>query len=387
MGNPLGEPALATTLQEQYVWSLRYVDAPILRDRNADGDSQTGGYGLNGSGLEERLYYLTDANMNVTALAEPDGDVVERYAYSPYGRAYVFDESWSPRAASSYDNNILFAGYWRDGATGLYHVRFRMYHPDLGWIQRDPFGYVDGMNMYEYCGSGPTKYVDPSGLWSQYETLWTVQLKRNGLWGTLTKNQEVWGHFYEAKWVALGEGKCREDMTFTPYTIQPRTAKPKTIWKNPYPAGDADLFLFYVRGAYDVDLNATCAGITGPTIGINLHLDIDNIPNTGIYLKGGTGLGYNIGSSLTFGFADNTKGNPWQGVFNFGEVGGSGPVYGGVLGGFNNDRGIRGGYFGPAVGPPGPCGSIGKIYYHPLVNLAGDTVLDPWLERHQYKKN
>jgi len=47
-GNPLGEPALATTLQEQYVWSLRYVDAPILRgrdtenrDSDADGDSQT----------------------------------------------------------------------------------------------------------------------------------------------------------------------------------------------------------------------------------------------------------------------------------------------------------------------------------------------------------
>ena len=44
---------------------------------------------------------MTDANMNVTALAEPDGDVVERYAYSPYGQAYVFDESWSSQGSSS----------------------------------------------------------------------------------------------------------------------------------------------------------------------------------------------------------------------------------------------------------------------------------------------
>lgn len=64
------------------------------RASGADGDSQTGGlmnrasggFGLNGSGLEQRLYYLTDANMNVTALADPDGDVVERYAYGPYDR-------------------------------------------------------------------------------------------------------------------------------------------------------------------------------------------------------------------------------------------------------------------------------------------------------------
>jgi len=127
----------------------------------------SGGYGLNGSGMEQRLYYLTDANMNVTALAESDGDVVERYAY---GRVYVFDESWSPRAASSYDNNIIFAGYYRDVETGLYHVRFRMYHPDLGrWAQRDGAAYLDGMSLYEYVRSN-TSLPDPMGLTKAYLT-------------------------------------------------------------------------------------------------------------------------------------------------------------------------------------------------------------------------
>ncbi|MEM9066592.1 MAG: RHS repeat-associated core domain-containing protein [Planctomycetota bacterium] len=31
------------------------------------------------------------------------------------------------------------------------------------WMQRDPIGYVDGMNLYAYVGSAPVKYIDSSG--------------------------------------------------------------------------------------------------------------------------------------------------------------------------------------------------------------------------------
>lgn len=42
------------------------------------------------------------------------------------------------------------------------------YHPRLGrFIQRDPTGYVDGMNLYEYAISNPIQRVDPRGLWSE----------------------------------------------------------------------------------------------------------------------------------------------------------------------------------------------------------------------------
>lgn len=41
----------------------------------------------------------------------------------------------------------------------------RVYNPETGrWMQRDPAGYVDGSNQYEYVASNPTKYVDPTGL-------------------------------------------------------------------------------------------------------------------------------------------------------------------------------------------------------------------------------
>jgi hypothetical protein len=86
---------LATSPEEQYVWSLRYIDSPVLRDRNADANNSTGILGKASSGLEERLYYQTDASMNVTALVNPSGTVVERYTYSPYGNVTRYSGAWA----------------------------------------------------------------------------------------------------------------------------------------------------------------------------------------------------------------------------------------------------------------------------------------------------
>ena len=153
-------------LYEQYVWSLRYIDGPILRDRDADEDSQTGDLGKTDSGLEERLYYTTDANMNVTALVNTSGVVQERYVYDAYGKATIYDDDWSDTVtwAASKKNEILYCGYRYDPESNLYHVRNRMYHPTLGrWLQRDPLGYADGMSLYEYVRSSPMNFLDLTG--------------------------------------------------------------------------------------------------------------------------------------------------------------------------------------------------------------------------------
>jgi len=47
----------------------------------------------------------------------------------------------------------------------MYHVRHRVYDAENGrWTRRDPLGYVDGMGLYEYCGSGPKESLDSHGL-------------------------------------------------------------------------------------------------------------------------------------------------------------------------------------------------------------------------------
>ena len=153
----------------QYVWSLRYIDAPVLRDENTDEDDLCD---------DETLYYLTDANMNVTCLVNTGGVAVERYLYDPYGKVTILNGAnnvdkdgavteWTEdgdQTASDVDNAILYCGYYHDCETGLYHVRRRTLHPYFGWLQRDPIGYADGMSLYEYVGSSPVLGGDAFGL-------------------------------------------------------------------------------------------------------------------------------------------------------------------------------------------------------------------------------
>jgi RHS repeat-associated protein len=108
----------------QYVWSQRYIDAPVLRDENTDADSTCD---------DDRIYYLGDANFNVTTLVDSDGDALERYVYSPYGVLTIYDATWSNiRSASSYDVEYTYTGRRFDPETELYYYRHRMYAAELG---------------------------------------------------------------------------------------------------------------------------------------------------------------------------------------------------------------------------------------------------------------
>ncbi|MEO1006945.1 MAG: RHS repeat-associated core domain-containing protein [Planctomycetota bacterium] len=61
-----------------------------------------------------------------------------------------------------------YGGYAYETLVGLYHARNRWYSTELGrFLQRDPAGYVDGMNLYGYGGSSPFVFMDPWGLFQQ----------------------------------------------------------------------------------------------------------------------------------------------------------------------------------------------------------------------------
>ena len=145
--------SLAPTFQ--YVWSSPSSNTPILRDA-CDGSGQPI--------AADRIYYLADANNNVTSLVNSSGSVFERYVYTPYGQGTIYDSTWSTvRTQSSYANTIRFAAMALDPVTGLYGTQTRWYQPATGtFISRDP-AQADA-NLYRYCGDNPIDHTDPTGL-------------------------------------------------------------------------------------------------------------------------------------------------------------------------------------------------------------------------------
>jgi len=97
-------------------------------------------------------------NFNVMALTDSTGTVAERYKYDPYGACTVtLDDSSG--------NPFRFQSRRLDAETGLYYFRNRYLSPTLGrFMQRDPVGYADGMNLYECVRSQPTAASDAMGL-------------------------------------------------------------------------------------------------------------------------------------------------------------------------------------------------------------------------------
>lgn len=139
------------TPDAMYSYHPYYLDAVGVRLRDTDAH-----------------IYLHDANYNVTAVADDSGNIVERYAYSPYGKVTVLDANFSTVSGniSTIANEYMYTGRRLDPETGMQLNRNRFYIPPLGrWANRDPIEYRGGKNMYAYVGGMPTYYVDPWGLW------------------------------------------------------------------------------------------------------------------------------------------------------------------------------------------------------------------------------
>jgi hypothetical protein len=53
----------------------------------------------------------------------------------------------------------------------MYYYKARIYSPTLGrFLQTDPIGYGDGLNMYAYVGNNPVNRSDPSGTCGSFWT-------------------------------------------------------------------------------------------------------------------------------------------------------------------------------------------------------------------------
>jgi len=159
----------------QFVWCARYIDALLIRDEDDDLAYETdyggGDLGMEGSGLETRQFYLQDAGYSTRYTLLPDATMGLACDYSPYGDIAAPGSHGGGGGLFLDQGTIvgstvpgMFHGYEWDLVSCMHHVRNRSLNIATGrWQQRDPLGYADGMNLYEYVRSNPSAYLDAFG--------------------------------------------------------------------------------------------------------------------------------------------------------------------------------------------------------------------------------
>ena len=165
------------TIDERYVWDGESLLAVLDSDDNVT-ERELNGPNVNQVFATEMVggenpgvnWELTDAQQStrdVVRATVSDGvitavTVVDHLNYNAFGLLASPQSTTDPQLQT----RMMFTGLRFDAVSGLYFADFRIYDPGTGtWIKPDPAGFGAGdTNLYRYCGSNPTNYVDPSGM-------------------------------------------------------------------------------------------------------------------------------------------------------------------------------------------------------------------------------
>jgi insecticidal toxin complex protein TccC len=109
---------------------------------------------------DQQRYSLSDHLGSVTLELDQDAKVISQERYYPFGGT-----AWADGEAVQVSyKTVRYSGKERD-ATGLYYYGFRYYIPWLQrWVNPDPAGEADGLNVYCMVRNNPVTLSDSDGL-------------------------------------------------------------------------------------------------------------------------------------------------------------------------------------------------------------------------------